>query len=187
MQFGGSRGAAAAARSAPLPRPARTACRSISFCAAVRALRRVHHPPSARRPESAIFSHVTFIGRPPGWMLPGVAVASLSRTKRANISSVKPCASIIASVAPSGDPASKRAVPRLPPLCPGQALALWLFLPVRPSVGTRFRTGCTPCGGRTSAPARDHKIARWWHYTHDTSSDGMPLARMLPRVMAGRA
>jgi hypothetical protein len=28
------------------------------------------------------------------------------------------------------------AVPRLPPLHPGQALALWLFQPVRPGVGT---------------------------------------------------
>jgi hypothetical protein len=67
-----------------------------------------YHPASARRPASVILSHVTFIDRPPAWMLPGDAVASPSRTKRANISSVKPCASIIASVAPSGAPASKR-------------------------------------------------------------------------------
>jgi hypothetical protein len=55
-----------------------------------------------------ILSHVTFIDRPPAWLLPGDAVASPSRTKRANISSVKACPSIIVSVAPFGAASSKR-------------------------------------------------------------------------------
>jgi hypothetical protein len=38
---------------------------------------------------------------------------------------------------------------------PGEALALWLFLPVRPGVGTDDSTaGAHQCGGRTMAPAR---------------------------------
>jgi hypothetical protein len=34
---------------------------------------------------------------------------------------------------------------------------------------------------------RAHKIARWWHCQHDTSSDLTPLARMLPRVIGSLA
>jgi hypothetical protein len=31
------------------------------------------------------------------------------------------------------------------------------------------------------------KIARWWHFQHNTSSDRAPLARMLPRVIGSPA
>jgi hypothetical protein len=39
---------------------------------------------------------------------------------------------------------------------PRQAFARRLLPPVRPGVGTDgFRSGCTPCAGRMSVPARD--------------------------------
>jgi hypothetical protein len=50
---------------------------------------------------------------------------------------VNPCASMIASVAPSGEPASKRSAWRcstFTAIAPGQALALWLFLPEAPLI-----------------------------------------------------
>jgi hypothetical protein len=65
-------------------------------------------PASACRPRSAIVSQVTLIGRPPACTVPGVVVASPSSTKRSKIPTVKPCASMIASVHPSGEPASIR-------------------------------------------------------------------------------
>jgi hypothetical protein len=45
-------------------------------------------------------NRVTSIGRVPAYMIPSAAVASPFITKRPNISSVKPCASMIASVQP---------------------------------------------------------------------------------------
>jgi hypothetical protein len=74
-----------------------------------------------------------------------------------------------------------------PPLHPGQALPLWLFLPVRPRIGTDDAT-----------PGAHHARAERWHWhvigplvraqdrpmvalPHDMSSDRTPLTRMLPR------
>jgi hypothetical protein len=45
-----------------------------------------------------IVNQVTVIGRRPAYMIPDVAVVSPSSTKRPKVSTVKPCASMIASV-----------------------------------------------------------------------------------------
>jgi hypothetical protein len=63
-------------------------------------------PASASRAMSVILSRVTVIGRLPAYMIPGAAVASPSRTRSASSSVVKPCANMIASVQPCGEPAS---------------------------------------------------------------------------------
>jgi hypothetical protein len=55
-------------------------------------------PASACRPRSVIVNQVTVIGRRPAYMIPDVAVVSPSSTKRPRVSTVKPCASMIASV-----------------------------------------------------------------------------------------
>jgi hypothetical protein len=46
------------------------------------------------------------------YRMPGAAVASPSRTRSSSSSAMKPCANIIASVQPCGDPASSRSVRR---------------------------------------------------------------------------
>jgi hypothetical protein len=56
---------------------------------------------SAFRPASVIRSVATSILRPPATTRSAVAVASPARTSSTSISIVKPCASRIASVAPS--------------------------------------------------------------------------------------
>jgi hypothetical protein len=62
---------------------------------------RPYMPVSACRPRSVIISHVTVSGRPPACAVPDDAVANPSSTKRRNVSTVKPCASMIAW-SPSG-------------------------------------------------------------------------------------
>jgi hypothetical protein len=42
-----------------------------------------------------------------------------------------------------------------------------------PNMGTGTLSGHRPA----------HRMARWWHCQHDTSSDRTPLARMLPSVI----
>jgi hypothetical protein len=59
-----------------------------------------------RQPPGIDRTRTTSIGRLPACTASGVAVANPSRTRTVNVSVVKPCASMIASVTPSGLPAS---------------------------------------------------------------------------------
>jgi hypothetical protein len=72
-----------------------------------------HHPASARRPASVIIIHRTLICWPQSRAVPGSVVASLSPMRSASILGGNPCASMIASVQPCGEPASSRSALRL--------------------------------------------------------------------------
>jgi hypothetical protein len=57
------------------------------------------------RPASVIRTRTTSIGRLAACTVSGVAVANPLRTRTVSISIVKPCANMITSVQPCGDPA----------------------------------------------------------------------------------
>ena len=73
---------------------------------------RCHCHASARRPASVIVIRTTSNVRPPATMRSGVAVASPAMHRSTICSTVKPCAIMIASVAPSRDAASNSSARR---------------------------------------------------------------------------
>jgi hypothetical protein len=153
-------------------------------------------PASACRPMSVILSRVTVIGRLPAYMIPGAAVASPSRTRPTSSSAVKPCASMIASVQPCGDPASSlsarfSSAPRqtfrgLTAIV--QAFARGLLLPVRPRVGANDPA---PRAYHARPERRHRHVVRPGRRTDDrlvvaqVAADGQRVYAVRPHVAEG--
>src|SRR5262249_53141424 len=78
----------------------------------------VHYRPAGRagliafRPASVIFMRTTSAGRPPATICSGVAIARPAMHRSTSRGTGKPCASMIASVQPSGEAASNSSARR---------------------------------------------------------------------------